>query len=344
MNPKEMFTYREIMSQPEAWAAALDVLNAQKQAVLDLVKNGHFDTVVFTGCGSTYYLSLAAAPLFQQLTGMPTRGLPASEIWLYPGTLLKSQRILLVAVSRSGETTETLRACEAFKAGGYGKIVTLSCYPEMPLASMGDVNLVLTSGQEDSVAQTRAFSTLYVGATWLAAACAGRADLLDGMGKLPTACRSLLDRYESKAEELGKDASIDRIYYLGSGARYGLATELNLKMKEMSLSHAESFHFMEFRHGPMSMVNRDTLLVGLVSDGNRERELAVIDEMRPRGAKILTIAEKGAEVELFSNIPEEIRNPLYLPVGQLVAFNRAISRGQTPDHPHNLVTVVKLGS
>ena len=336
------FTRQEIFSQPEAWAAALDVLGRARQDIQGLDPAGRFGQVLFTGCGSTYYLALAAASLAQELTGLTCRAFPASELWLYPGSAYPAGPALLVAVSRSGETTETLRACEAFVADHRGGLVTLTCYGDMPLAGMGGLNLVLPSGQERSVAQTRAFSTLYLGTVALALLWAGREDLFASLADLPEAGRRVLDHYASQAAELGRDASLDRFYWLGSGPRYGLACELSLKMKEMSLSHSEPFHFLEFRHGPKSMLAPSALVIGLRSTLNGEYEGSVLEEVKNAGSRLVDLAESGADVRLDSGLDEAVRNVLYLPFGQLVAFERALSKGLDPDRPTNLDSVVKL--
>src|SRR5215213_335179 len=97
-------TWREIQSQPEAWAAALELLRAHAHELRGLAQAGSYDSVVFTGCGSPYYLALAAAATFQEVTGRPARGIPASEIWLNPRAVLPDGgRALLVTLSRSGE-------------------------------------------------------------------------------------------------------------------------------------------------------------------------------------------------------------------------------------------------
>ena len=105
------------------------------------------------------------------------------------------------------------------------------------------------------------------------------------MDALPAIGERLIARYDSLARSIGEDLALDRFYFLGSGIRYGLACEMNLKMKEMTLTHSEPFHFLEFRHGPMSMVSPSTLLVGLLSDRNRAYEMAVLDEMRLLGGR-----------------------------------------------------------
>ena len=336
------FTQQEIFSQPEAWAAALKVMDETRQNMLDLEPTRRYRQVLFTGCGSTYYLSLAAASLTQELTGLPARAFPSSELWLYPRSSYVDGKSLLVAVSRSGETSETLRACEAFLADKHGDLLTLTCYNDMPLAKMGQLSLVFPSGKEQSVAQTRAFSTLYLATVALASLWAGRADLFSSLARLPAAGQKVLEQVVPLTAELGPDSAIDRFYWLGSGPRYGLACELSLKMKEMSLSHSEPFHFLEFRHGPKSMVTKSSLVVGLQSSVNGSREAEVLADVKNLGGRVLDMAEAGSTVRFESGLDEAIRNVLYLPVGQLIALKRSISKGLNPDRPTNLDNVVKL--
>jgi glutamine---fructose-6-phosphate transaminase (isomerizing) len=113
-------------------------------------------------------------------------------------------------------------------------------------------------------------------------------------------------------------------------------------MKEMTLSHSEPFHFMEFRHGPKSMVNENTLMIGLVSEENYSQEQAVLNDMKKQGAYILSLSESRADILLESKIPEVIRNALYLPVIQLLAYERSMAKGLNPDKPNNLDAVVVL--
>lgn len=336
-------TRAEILSQPDAWDGVLRDLGARADELRGLLSSGQYDTVLFTGCGSTYYLAVAAAATLQELAEMPARGVPASELWLFPRSAgVQHRRTLLVALSRSGRTTETVRACEAFRARGWGDILTLSCYPGAPLTTLGTLNLLIPEGQEQSVAQTRAFSSLYLATVMLASLWAGRVDLLHELERLPALLRGLLPVFHQCTRELAGRTELDRYYFLGSGGRYGLACELSLKMKEMSLSHSEPFHFMEFRHGPKSMVTPGTLVVGLVSSQARDHERLVLDEMRELGAKTIAIGEDEADMRFHSGLSENARNLLYLPAGQLLAFERARAKGLDPDQPANLTSVITL--
>jgi glucosamine--fructose-6-phosphate aminotransferase (isomerizing) len=113
-------------------------------------------------------------------------------------------------------------------------------------------------------------------------------------------------------------------------------------MKEMTLTHSEPFHFLEFRHGPMSMVNRNTVVVGMLSDAQRAHEAKVLSEMEKLGGTVAGLGESEADVVFESAVPESVRGVLYLPVLQLMAFHRSIAKGLDPDRPKNLTAVVQL--
>jgi glucosamine--fructose-6-phosphate aminotransferase (isomerizing) len=335
--PVEQYaTYREIKSQTDAWAQAIDLTSR-----CDLPVTGDYEQVIFTGCGSTYYLSLAAAALYQELTGCPARAIPAGELVLNPQTVLTDQKTLLVAVSRSGTTSETLRAAEDFKERKRGRVMVISTYHEA-LSRLADLSIVIDRGREESVAQTRAFASMYVATCVLGARMAGRNDLVEAMEKLPEVGNWIISNFEGFAKEIGENLIFDRFYFLGSGVRYGLACEVNLKMKEMTLTHSEPFHFLEFRHGPMSMVNQDTIVVGLFSDEKHSHEAKVLSEMKSLGGTVISLGETNADVQFKSGIPEPVRGVLYLPALQWMAFYRSLAKGFNPDQPNHLTAVVQL--
>jgi glucosamine--fructose-6-phosphate aminotransferase (isomerizing) len=274
MNMETYHTYKEIKSQTAAWAQALEITRA-----ISLPDAKKYEQVIFTGCGSTYYLSLAASALYQELTGRAARAVPGGELLLNSLAVLTNQKSLLVAVSRSGTTTETIKAVEKFKQENRGDVVVISNNDET-LSRLANVSIVIDKGQEESVAQTRSFASMYVAATAMCTRMAGRDDLLNAMEKLPEIGNGLIGNYESYAKRIGENLNFDSFYFLGSGIRYGLACEANLKMKEMTLTHSEPFHTLEFRHGPMSMVNEKAVVVGMLSDVNRVHEAKVLSEMK----------------------------------------------------------------
>lgn len=336
MQPSNYHTYNEIKSQTNAWAQAIELV---RETALPEVRN--YEQVLFTGCGSTYYLSLAASALYQELTGRAARAVPGGELLFNPQTILNDQRTLLVAVSRSGTTTETVKAVEQFRRQKRGDVLVISNYNET-LSRLADVNIIIDKGQEQSVAQTRSFASMYVAVTAMCTRMAGRKELVDSMLDLPGLGNQLMGRYETLAREVGSNLDYDRFYFLGSGIRYGLTCEVNLKMKEMTLTHSEPFHFLEFRHGPMSMVNEKAVVVGMLSDANRLHEAKVLSEMKNLRGTLLSLGEQDAHISFESTVPESVRSVLYLPILQLMAFYRSVEKGLNPDRPKNLTAVIKL--
>ena len=324
-------------------------MNRRSDEVGRLLSTNSYKYVIFTGCGSSYYLSLAAARVLQEQSGLIARGLPASEIWLDPALYVEDQSNLLIAVSRSGQTTETVQACKTFLDHGYGEVLTISCYPGKALAKIGSHHLVFPSGQEESVAQTRSFTSQFLATVALSSIWGHKKECLDRLSSLPEACHLLLSEHDDLIQECAGNDKLDRFYFLGSGARFGLACEAMLKMKEMSLSYSEAYPFLEFRHGPMSMVSPGTLVVGLLSEKNMAREFEVLKEMHDLGAKIMAITPTKmayGDAEYALTLPGDFsdveRGPLYLPLLQLLAFYKALHHDLNPDCPRHLNSVVTL--
>lgn len=344
-------TYSEIMSQPEVWPEAVTAFKRQAETLRRLWQENRFDQIILTGCGSTHYLAVAGAALMQSLTRVPTRAHPASEVALFPDTvLIPDSRTLLITVSRSGATTETIEAVRVFHERTGGLVVTVTCDDSSTLAQQSNLVLAINAAQEKSLAQTRSFSSMMIVVQAMAALFAGWNDFSQLAGLAPLAQR-LLSEYHDLARQLGENPAIDRFFFLGSGPLNGIASEAMLKMKEMSLSYSEAYHTLEFRHGPMSMVNEQTLVAGLISDDIVQQEAAVLRQMRQRGARILATAEADYRpdlpdgshvVPLASGLPLWARPVLYLPVLQLLAYYRAMAQGRNPDKPANLTAVISL--
>jgi len=348
MDGRGKHTLAEILSQPQVWPEALTAVQAKADDLARFWHNQGFDQVIVTGCGSTYYLAHFGAVLLQSQTGTPARAYPASELTLFPDSCFDPKaNTLLLAVSRSGETTETIAAVNLFRKRYQGKVLVVTNYSESKLAQNADLMVAIDAAREESVAQTRSFSSMAVVVEALAGIFAGKPHDLSG---LPGVAGRLLRDYQPLAQRLGEDPKIERFFFLGSNALYGLACEAMLKMKEMSLSYSEAYHMLEFRHGPMSMVNEHTLVTGLLSDAGFQHESAVLREMSERGAQIMAITEApNADLATFANVvalktglPLYGRAIAYLPVMQLMAYYRAIFNGQNPDQPANLHAVIQL--
>jgi len=232
-----------------------------------------------------------------------------------------------------------------------GPILAITCDAGSPLAQRADFVLASPGAQEHSVAQTRSFTSMLLLTQALAATMARDAEGLERLRRLPDALEDLVARLGDLPRRLGTDPDIERFFFLGGGPLYGLANEAMLKTKEMSLSYAEAYHPLEFRHGPMSMVDAHTLVVGLLSDSGLAEELQVLEDMQRLGGRTMALIEDASAfsgwradhvVDLSSGLNEWERGSLYLPVLQRLAYHRAVAKGLDPDHPHNLTAVVEL--
>jgi glucosamine--fructose-6-phosphate aminotransferase (isomerizing) len=343
-------TWQEILSQSQAWQSTLDGIAAERPALEAFLERADFDQVAVVGCGSTHYLAQCAASTLTHWTGMPARAFPSSEVWLFPKTIPHG-RWLLLAVSRSGTTTETLRALTRFREAHGGPVLAITCYPESPLAQRADFTLAAPHAQEQSIAQTRSFTSMLLLAQALITAIAQDESRLEHLMRLPGLLNDLTERIGDLPRRLGADLTSDHIFFLGAGPFYGLANEGMLKTKEMSLSYAEAYHPLEFRHGPMSMASQTAVVVGFLSDTGLAEELKVLKEMQGLGARTLALIEDSQAisgwwpdylVELQSGLDEWERGPLLLPPVQHMAYHRALAKGLDPDRPHNLTAVVEL--
>ncbi len=346
-----VFTYSEISSQPTVWKSTIDSILGQRSGFHKSLSGLMSRPFIVTGCGSTYYLALHAAALLRSI-GVNASAYPASELVFFPLEHLP-QDFVLLPISRSGTTTETLWAIDAYRKfmPKHSKIVSITCVPETPMIAKSDVALVSSEAKESSVAQTRSFTSMVIMAQMLAGLLTNDDARLEALRVLPGVLEGLLDRSTKRIEALGKDLSIDRIFYLGNGPFYGIASEAMLKTKEMSCSWAEAYHTLEFRHGPMSVVTPTTLVVGLISDSAVKDEIRVLSDMKDKGGRTLAICEKRGDldwsgvddvIEVNSGLSEWQRPVTYLPLMQWFAFHRSLTKGLDPDVPVNLTQVVQL--
>lgn len=347
MTERGAFSWHEIVTQSGSWQGALAAAKAKGDAAKALLTPAK--RVLFIGCGSTHYLAQFAAPFYQAVTGCASQAVPSSELLLQTETVIaKGERPAMVALSRSGETSETIMAMKKARELGCPTL-TISCYEDVGLARVSDVTIGIPEGREQSFAQTRSFAGMLVAAQAVAAMVADDSALLAELDKLPGLAEQLISRAQPLAQRWGEDETIKRITYLGSGWVYGLASEATVKMKEMSLSMAEPYHFMEFRHGPMSLVDQEHLVVALLSDRVRDYEVAVLRDLKARGARVLTVSnttdgldEFDDALALLAPVSERARPVLYLPFVQLLAYYRSMHRGLNPDRPRNVVMAIKL--
>lgn len=333
-------THSEIRAQPAAVAEAIDVA-ADAAAQLATVARGR-DHVFITGCGSTFHASVALRAAFAIATGLPVTVRSAGDLLLEGREVVRDDaRPLVVAISRSGATTETVESVSHLRQRCNAATLVITTDPNSDLAAIADVGLNLPIGSESSVVQTKSFSAMLTAGHCAAAIVGGGLAALRPYRGLPDLFAAQIDgEAASRAEAIGRELSLSHFVFLGSSDRIGLASEGALKMQEMSLSSTDVATFLEFRHGPMAMVDSATHVTGIVTSRWHAHERRVLDELEALGATSTSIGSVvGADVTL-PGLPIEVEAILSLPFLQLLAFHRSVANGCDPDAPRHLTQVI----
>jgi len=332
-------TLEEIRAQPEDWARLLEELPKVRNPL-----RGR-SAVLLIGCGSQFYLGLTAAWVMRSLLGLEAEAAPASEFLTFPKVYRpRRQRSLVILVSRSGQTTEVVEACERAKEMGLGTLF-LGAVEDAPLASLAHESVVFPYVNERSIVTTRATSGFLIALLWwcLERAERGKARELQGLAE---AGRAVEAGAEEVAAALAGALAPRAIAFLGCGPLYGLAREAALKSNEMALIPTAAFHSLEYRHGPKSLAARDVLVTGLVSQVS---ELTLLRELGGMGGRTLAIGDGSGEgdgvewsVSLECELGRLARLPLYLLAVQNLGLALSRARGLNADTPRHLSRFVDL--
>jgi glucosamine--fructose-6-phosphate aminotransferase (isomerizing) len=356
MNPAETSmepgsdTLKEILSQPRCWNECLELLTASPEfsAATQVAKPGA--EWIFIGCGSSYYIAIAATATFKHL-GLTARAVPASEILLYPElSIPKSGDYVPVLISRSGLTSEVLRAGRVLRERKLPSIA-ITCADGQPIETIASVTLKLLPADERSTVMTRSFTSMLLGLQYLAATVSGSGQFAEGLQRMPDQVQPLLEDTPSRLQRFVESREIADYVCLGQGPLFGIANEAMLKITESSCSYAQVFHSMEFRHGPKSIAGPSTLIAFFLSESSYAAEVEVVEEMKTLGSPTLVVANRLDErgrgaadfaVELGLETPEFARPAAYLIWAQLCAAFTGLKKGLNPDSPKNLSRVVVL--
>jgi glucosamine--fructose-6-phosphate aminotransferase (isomerizing) len=340
-------TLKEILDQPATWKRTVERFNGDLGNSVEWIREKAPATILFTGCGTSYYLSLAAAAAFRAMAGQPAQGVPGSEVFLQPETTLPAgDDSLVIGVSRSGESSETVMALSYVKENRRGTSAALSCYPGSSITRQAEKVWTIPEAQEESVVMTKSFSSLLLFLDLVAAALGQQRGILDELASLPQIGQQVIAGYEQMMATLASDPKTGRFVFLGSGSFYGLALEAMLKVKEQAVAWSEAYHSLEVRHGPKSIVDDNTLVVAFVSPSAWRFEADVLKEMMDYGAKVLTLGAEDAVSEWNVVLPQGVnafaRGLAAMPLVQLLGYYHAIAKKLDPDVPQHLTQVVRL--
>ncbi|WP_413375550.1 SIS domain-containing protein [Alkalihalobacillus sp. 1P02AB] len=337
-----MYTYQEISEQANKMKETYEILNKQK------FKKESRDMHYFIGCGTSFYLAISAAKYFQSVTGQFASAVPASEIFLNPDVYFTENKTYkVVVISRSGTTSEAVAALKFINKQPNTSSFAVTCFEESPLAELADEVIALEHINEKSVVMTQSFTNmLYALQLYTTKLMDAKEDWTE-LKEIPRAVGDLLLMQDS-VKRFAAELTYKRFIYLGASYYNGLAKEVTLKLKEMTQTECESYSNLEFRHGPISIVDDKTVVVVMSQKQTEDLDQDLVKDIQKLGGKVLALGpySETFEADYTLTIGQEIsdrnRLVLYVPLLQYLAYYRALRLGYDPDKPKNLSQVVEL--
>jgi len=358
------YMQKEIFEQPMAVANTLEMVTGAQSIAPQLFGAGaekvfsDIDSVLILACGTSFHAGLVARYWLEGVAGIPCDVEISSE-YRYRDSVPNAKR-LVVTISQSGETADTIAALKYAKSLGQKYSLSICNSPESSLVRESELRFLTRAGPEIGVASTKAFTTqlaALVLLTLVLAKLRGRlsrqreAELLHALRHLPAAMEKVLDVEPQIKAWAQKFATRHHALFLGRGVHYPIAMEGALKLKEISYIHAEAYAAGELKHGPLALVDTDMPVVAIApNDVLLEKLKSNLQEVRARGGELYVLADDDARLADGEGL-HVIRMPdhagllspiLHVVPLQLLAYHAALARGNDVDKPRNLAKSVTV--
>ena len=354
---------KEIFEQPRAlktcMGGRIDILNHRIKLggiasyLRDLTRTKR---LIMTACGTAFHAGLVGEFLFEQLARIPSETEYASE-FRYRNPIIED-RTVVIAISQSGETLDTLAAVEEAKERG-ATVLGIVNVVGSSIARATDAGIYLHAGPEIGVASTKAFTAQVAVLTMLAIELGRRKHIssdeadryIDELSQIPDKISTILTQSEQIKDIAAANIDKDNWLFLGRGFNYPVALEGALKLKEISYIHAEGLPAAEMKHGPIALIVNGMPAVFIATAGPQyDKIMGNISEVRARGGRIIAVATEGdrniaQHADHLITIPDapEFLQPMLAVVPlQLLAYHAAVLRGQDVDKPRNLAKSVTV--
>lgn len=354
------FMLKEIHEQPDSLRATLDGRINAGRVVAEAFGAGSIDilrqvqAVQIIACGTSYHAGMVARYWFEEIAGIPCQVEIASEFRYRKSVVLPNS--LLVTISQSGETADTLAALRLAKELGYTASLTICNAPGSSLVRESDLAYMMRAGVEIGVASTKAFTVQLTGLLLLTMSIAqeqGRdvksaVQLLNQLPSLVERALNLSDQIEALAEDF---AHKHHALFLGRGTQYPIAMEGALKLKEISYIHAEAYAAGELKHGPLALIDEDMPVIVVAPNNDLLEKLkSNMEEVRARGGQLYVFADENADMESepgiqvipMQSVPDLLAPVIYTIPLQLLSYYVALIKGTDVDQPRNLAKSVTV--
>ena len=360
LGPYQHYMQKEIFEQPRAIGDTLANIVAFGPELFEAKPEDWkaFDQILILACGTSYYSACVAKYWLEDIAGIPTQVEIASE-YRYR-TTVPNPRTLIVVVSQSGETADTLAALRHAKSLGHTHTLAICNVASSAMVRETDWHFLTKAGAEIGVASTKAFTTQLLALYLLAVSIAKREgrisadkekELLRDLRHLPKALHAVLALEPQIISWSDAFAKCENALFLGRGMHYPIALEGALKLKEISYIHAEAYPAGELKHGPLALVTDKMPVVTVApNDVLLEKLKSNMQEVKARGGKLYVFADQDTHIASSDGInviklPEHyghLSPILHVVPLQLLAYHTACARGTDVDKPRNLAKSVTV--
>ena len=340
------YIFREIHTQYEALDQTRRLVDERIENISALIASA---PLAFIGSGSSYAVACSAALMAQLRLRRPAIAIAAGDLLLHTDTYRPAlEDCVLVALSRSGETSEVVRSIGAMRAAGIRfRVLGVSCTESPTLSGQSDLALEMPWAFDESVCQTRTVSCLFFFCAYMTAKLAGDGALLRDLKKVVEGGPEYMRRVEPALEEVARLPWTHAVV-LGDAELGGLCEEGALAFKEICQLPSNYYHLLDVRHGPMVLVGPETLVVAVLSASDNELELALVRDAQKKGATVVVYSDLPLElpgvvcVSFGEALLPPARGIPAIAVCQLISYHKSFLTGADPDAPDGLSPWIKL--
>lgn len=337
----EHYMLKEIMEEPVVLEKTLKPFIDNFDNIFDV---SGYEEIHIVACGSAMYAGMIGKSLLEENSNIRVLCEVASE-YRYK-KILYDRKTLVIVISQSGETADTIAAMRKAKENGALTLAIVNVKGST-IARESDRQIFIEAGPEIAVATTKAYILQVAVMALLACRVAGKKDIVDELKRLPRLLKEVVDKRDTYLEIAKKISDREDIFFIGRKIDYAISLEGSLKLKEVSYIHSEAYQAGELKHGTISLIDKGTPVFAIVTEDDiREKTISNICEVKARGAMIIVVSnEDGFESDYLIKVPrvsEFLQPILVVSCLQLIAYEVAKIRGCDIDKPKNLAKSVTV--
>lgn len=350
-------SYNEIFSQYDALEKTMNYIENKKEEIDGFLKGRCFNSVTFTGAGSSYCLCKSAKTSLKLMTNMKTGCFAAGDLMINFNRYEKVlKNTLLVAPSRSGRTSELISVFQ--KSAGLADSSVLICAAEgSTLSEMAGFSLEIPWAFDESVCQTRTVTNLYLADLMLVneialareEASSGSGSLTEELKQVINSGEDYIEQYRDVLKNAVDSMAFDKVVVLADADLSGIGEEASLAFKEICRVQAGFHNVLDVRHGPMVLIDGNALVIAAVTRKNSKYQADLIGDLKSNGAHVITVSDIedniwGSDINVFAgsfNNPAVFGIP-FIFVSQALSYFKAVSLGVNPDKPEGLEPCIQL--